>query len=93
MKRGRPTMPATSGVRVAISVRLSPEIKDLLDGAAAKNGRTQNQEAEARIADSFRNDRIEGVLSRFIDALKSTLLRHGVYVGPQGESPEPNREQ
>jgi hypothetical protein len=56
-KRGRPYKPATPGQRSSLGLRVTAEIKDLLDSAAMKNGRTQSAEAEARLELTFRAER------------------------------------
>src|SRR5258707_6304331 len=56
-KRGRPYKPATAGQRSSLGLRVTAEIKDLLDSAAMKNGRTQSAEAEARLELTFRAER------------------------------------
>ncbi len=48
-KVGRP--PAN---RVALSLRVSPEVKQRLDDLAEKSGRSISQEAELRLEQSFR---------------------------------------
>jgi hypothetical protein len=52
---GRPRKPAIPGQRSALGLRVTPQVKELLDGAASANGRTQSQEAEVRIENSFRD--------------------------------------
>ena len=46
---GRPTKSPTPGTRVSLGLKVTPNIKRLLDGAAASSGRTQSQEAEMMI--------------------------------------------
>jgi hypothetical protein len=50
---GRKAMPANQGARAAIGLKVTPTIKNRIDGAARENGRTQSQEAEARLEQSF----------------------------------------
>lgn len=52
-RTGRPTKPASPGKRVSLGLKVTPEIKGLLDAAAHKSGRTQSQEAERRLTQSF----------------------------------------
>jgi len=52
-KIGRPTKRPTAGVRVSLGLKVTPQIKERLDGAARSNGRTQSQEAEVRLERSF----------------------------------------
>lgn len=56
MPRGRPIKAPTPGTRVSLGLKVTPEIKRRLDQAARDSGRTQSQEAELRIEQSFRND-------------------------------------
>jgi len=58
-KRGRPTV----GLRVPLSLRVTPELKERLDDAAEQSGRSQSQEAEIRLEKSFdRQDLLPDVL-------------------------------
>jgi predicted transcriptional regulator len=50
---GRPPKPPTPGTRVALGLKVTPEIKRRLDQAARKSGRTQSQQAELMIERSF----------------------------------------
>lgn len=56
---GRPKKVPKEGERVALSIRMTPELKRKLDEAAERGGRSLTQEAEFRLARSF--DR-EGLL-------------------------------
>lgn len=55
---GRKPTPANQGQRVSLGLKVVPEIKNQLDAAAKFNGRTQSQEAEVRLENSFRNERV-----------------------------------
>ena len=67
-RRGRKTKPANQGSRVSLGLKVTPEIKNRLDAEAKRNGRTQSQEAEVRLENSF----------RYRDALSEVLvLRYG----------------
>jgi hypothetical protein len=61
---GRPRKPGIPGQRSKLGLMVTGEIKDRLDGIARANGRTQSQEAEVRIENSFRG---EGMLLEFLD--------------------------
>ena len=61
---GRKPRPANQGQRVSLGLKVTPKIKNQLDAAAKLNGRTQSQEAEVRLENSFRN---EHVLDEVID--------------------------
>lgn len=54
MKRiGRPMKPTEPGKRVSLGLKVTSEMKDRIDRAAKKSGRTQSQEAELRLELSF----------------------------------------
>lgn len=53
-RRGRPNKPATPGRRSALGLRVTAQIKELLDSRARQSGRTQSQEAELLIELSSR---------------------------------------
>ena len=55
-RRGRLPYAPRAGERMSLGLKVTPEIKNQLDSAAKANGRTQSQEAEARIEQSFRNE-------------------------------------
>jgi predicted transcriptional regulator len=54
-KRGRRPQTAGPGERMSLGLKVIPEIKNRLDAFARATGRTQSQEAEARIEQSFRD--------------------------------------
>src|SRR5262245_49226328 len=61
---GPPKRKPKEGERVALSLRMSPELKRQLDAAAELGGRSQSQEAEFRLERSFdRSDLVSEVLS------------------------------
>jgi hypothetical protein len=53
---GRPTKPAAPGTRVSLGLKVTGEIKKRLEDAALASGRTQSQEAEFRLENSFRDE-------------------------------------
>jgi hypothetical protein len=57
-RRGRPTKQSEPGARVSLGLKVTPEIKAKLDEAARHSGRTQSQEAELRLTESFRDQEI-----------------------------------
>jgi hypothetical protein len=57
-RKGRPTKPGAPGTRVSLGLKVTPKIKSLLDQAAAESGRTQSQEAEYRLTQSFTSEPI-----------------------------------
>jgi hypothetical protein len=52
-RRGRPTKTAKPGTRASLGLKVTPALKARIEEEAAKNGRTQSQEAEARLERSF----------------------------------------
>jgi hypothetical protein len=62
-RRGRKAQRAEPGVRVSLGLKVTPDIKNALDAAAKKNGRTQSQEAEARLERSFYAESWERVIA------------------------------
>jgi hypothetical protein len=48
-RRGRPSL----GERVGLGLRVTPELKQLIDDAAKRSGRSQSQEVEFRLERSF----------------------------------------
>lgn len=54
---GRKPQIANRGRRVSLGLKVTPEIKNKLDAAVKESGRTQSQEAEARIEQSFIDQR------------------------------------
>lgn len=60
---GRPRKAPTPGSRVSLGLKVTPDIKHRLDQAAQTNGRTQSQEAEHRLQQTFeREDLLSHVL-------------------------------
>lgn len=57
-RSGRPRKAPTPGERMSLGLKVSPETKALLDAAASQSGRTQSQEAELRLENSFRDQRL-----------------------------------
>lgn len=67
-------MPAEHGQRRSLGLKVTPDIKNRLDAAAKANGRSQSQEAEARLEQSFRDDRIEAKLDEILRAVKGGIV-------------------
>ena len=57
---GRPTKPGTAGQRNSLGLRVTAETKRKLEAAALKSGRSQSQEAEFRIVQSFLEEEAYG---------------------------------
>lgn len=73
-RRGRKAHTASPGERVSLGLKVTPDIKNKLDAAARINGRSQSQEAEARIEQSFRaelqvDDALELIFGRRLAGL------------------------
>ncbi len=52
-RMGRPSKPPVPGERVSLGLRVTANMKMKLDQAAAESGRSQSQEAELRLEQSF----------------------------------------
>ena len=82
---GRPMRIAEEGERVMIGCRVSAEIKNRLDEAAQKSGRSQAQELELRLQQSFEvEDMMQYLRERdathmraFMEAMKSFAEKAG----------------
>jgi hypothetical protein len=82
---GRPMRIAEEGERVMIGCRVSAEIKNRLDEAAQKSGRSQAQELELRLQQSFAADdmmnymrqRDATVMRTFMETMKSFAEKTG----------------
>ena len=55
---GRPTKAPKPGERVSLGLRVTADIKQKLDEAAARSGRSQSQEAELRLERSFEREEL-----------------------------------
>jgi predicted transcriptional regulator len=55
-KRGRPVIPPVSGERIAMSLRVTADVKRKLEQAAIESGRSLSQEAELRLTESFERE-------------------------------------
>jgi hypothetical protein len=68
---GRPARTPKPGERVSLGLKVTPTVKTRIDALARQNGRTQSQEAELRLEQSFRDEtRIE----LFHDAIYGSQL-------------------
>lgn len=52
-RTGRPLNQPEPGRRVSLGLKVTAEMKRRIDDAARRNGRTQSQEAEARLEQAF----------------------------------------
>ena len=57
-RTGRPLKPAETGKRVSLGLKVTSDIKQRLDAVAKLNGRTQSQEAEARLERTFQDEQL-----------------------------------
>lgn len=57
-RMGRPVKAVPAGQRASLGLKVTSEIKQRLDAAARANGRTQSQEAEVRLEQSFRDEKL-----------------------------------
>jgi|RhiMetdeSRZDD1v2_1073273.scaffolds.fasta_scaffold1991056_2 hypothetical protein len=85
---GRPTKAPKSGERVPLGLRVTADIKRKLDAAAEKSGRSQSQEAELRIEQSFsRDDAFGGAELREIAILMAASFSHAGKMSAGGKPP------
>jgi hypothetical protein len=85
---GRKPLPATQGKRASLGLKVTPKIKNQLDAAAKANGRTQSQEAEARLEHSFATERlmVDALVLVYGRQLAGLLLEAGDLVSEVGRS-------
>lgn len=57
-RRGRPLNKAKPGTRVSLGLKVTATTKKRIDEAAIESGRTQSQEAELRLEQSFRDQEL-----------------------------------
>jgi hypothetical protein len=57
-RTGRPLKPAETGKRVSLGLKVTSDIKHRLDAVAKLSGRTQSQEAEARLERTFQDEQL-----------------------------------
>jgi hypothetical protein len=74
---GRPKKAPTQGKRNSLGLRVDAELKAELDNAAEASGRSQSQEAEIRLRESFRRERTA-------DDIRKSVMR-GIYEEFGGE--------
>ncbi len=75
-RRGRPTKAPVEGARTSLGLRVTAQLKRRLDQAAAHSGRSQSQEAEFRLEQSFdRQDLFTDALTLAFGDQAARLLR------------------
>lgn len=73
---GRPTKDAAPGSKASLGLKIIPSLKVRLEREAANNGRTQSQEAEARLERSFdHQDLINDLLAAARGSASTTKVR------------------
>ena len=84
---GRPTKTPKPATRVSLGLKVTPDIKMQLDAAARESGRTQSQEAEKRLEQTFRDQSllIEVLGGMFGKPLAMTLLTMGQAMKMSGQ--------
>ncbi len=70
-RTGRPTKAPSPGDRVSLGLRVTADIKKMLDDEALQNGRSQSQEAEIRLEQSFQGQRMIEDIQALLDLAKS----------------------
>lgn len=75
-KRGRPTKAAKPGTRASLGLKVTADLKAKLEREAERSGRTQSQEAEARLERSFDRQGLltEALALAYGDAMAARLL-------------------
>lgn len=68
-KGGRRSREPKPGERVQLGLRVTPEMKRLLDSASRASGRSQSQEAEIRLLRSFEQDPILSKLDQILEKM------------------------
>lgn len=78
-RMGRPTKAPKGDERVSLGLRVTADIKRKLDTAAVKNDRSQSQEAEFRLEQSFNEEDAVGGpdLAVFARLMSAAFLRGG----------------
>jgi hypothetical protein len=69
-KRGRPVRAPQSGQRYALGLRVSAEIKQMLDETARRTGSTQSQVAERLIDRALHFDRMLSAMNTTMDEIR-----------------------
>lgn len=87
--RGRPKVAPTPGERVPLGLRVTADIKEGLDAAAERAGRSQSQEAEFRLERSFELDRQFGgpEMVAIVNLMAGAFLRGGQLGAAAAEPP------
>ncbi len=71
-RRGRPTKAPPPGRKASLGLKVTARLKARIERAAYENGRTQSQEAEARLARSFdAEDFLQAARLAFLDHTNS----------------------
>jgi len=74
-RSGRPARQLLAGERVPMSFRVPPEVKEMMDQAAEKSGRSVAQEIEMRLVRSFRMEKLrDEVLELAFGRIDSDLI-------------------
>jgi predicted transcriptional regulator len=68
-RRGRPPKPAQEGERVSLGLKVTADIKTLLDRLAGESGRSQSQVAEHLIEKALAYERLIRAMSKAADTL------------------------
>lgn len=76
-KRGRPTIAAKPGTRASLGLKVTSDMKARIEMAARQSGRTQSQEAEARLERTFRDDEVLAELRTANELLVRYLANSG----------------
>jgi len=69
-RTGRPVKKAAPGSRVSLGLKVTAQIKDLLDAQAKVSGRTQSQEAEMMIERTIHYDRAFAAMKMTLEEIE-----------------------
>jgi predicted DNA-binding protein len=76
-KSGRKPRSAEPGERVSLGLRVPPEVKNQLDAAARRSGRTQSTEVAARLEASLRHEKVlDEILDLHFGTVTGDMLIH-----------------
>lgn len=90
---GRPVKPAKRGTKVSLGLKVTADVKGMIDSAAKKSGRTQSQEAELRLERSFQSEDVftaalGGPAMRNIALLMIATFAHAGETKSAGRTPK-----
>ncbi len=75
-RRGRPPLPPGKGKRASFTTRMTPRLKETLEGSAKANGRSLSEEIEHRLQLSIKVDLrdLQNIEKKFQETINSVVL-------------------